>query len=68
MEKVKSDIIKRNPDKFGRGAKGEVVIIQADFDRNCNIGFYENIFDQIKDFDIAVAVINAGFYPLGNYE
>ena len=45
MEKVREDIIRNNPEKFGKGAKGQVVIIQADFDRNCKVSFYENIFE-----------------------
>jgi len=32
------------------------------------VPFYENLMDQVKGYDIGIAIVNAGVFPMGTYE
>lgn len=62
LEKVRENILMQNP-------SCKVVIIQADFESNSNVPYFEStVMDKIKDYDIGIAMVNAGVFPLGMFD
>jgi short-subunit dehydrogenase len=43
-------------------------IVQADFAGNANLPFYENLYKQLDDLDIAILINNAGVMHVGPFE
>ena len=46
----------------------ETRIVQADFAGNTNLSYYQNIYQQLQDLDIAILVNNAGVARLGRLD
>ena len=61
MKDVEEQCLRINP-------KIKTRIVQADFAGNANIKFYENIYKQLEDLDIAMLINNAGVVYPGLFE
>jgi short-subunit dehydrogenase len=48
--------------------KIQTLVIQADFSKDTSIAFYQEIYDQVKDLDIAVLINDAGVFNTGYFD